>query len=265
MADYQTLLVDSHAGVLEVTLNRPECLNALSSQLLNELREVLARAAEDADIRCVLLTGAGRGFSSGADLADQDAGILSGSEINLGASLEERYHPILELIRTMPKPVVAAVNGTAAGAGCNIALAADFILAADTAQFIQAFIRIGLVPDAGGTWTIPRLIGRARALRWMMTGEAIDAVTAEQWGMLTAIYPAAELMSQAREQAARLAQAPTQALARIKTLVDQAETQNLSAQMAEEARLQQICGREHDFMEGVQAFLHKRSASFRGY
>lgn len=265
MAAYQTLLVDTQEGVLEVTLNRPECLNALSSQLLNELREVLSQAAQDPAIRCVLLTGAGRGFSSGADLADKDAGILAGAEINLGASLEERYHPILELLRGMPKPVIAAVNGTAAGAGCNIALAADFILAADTAQFIQAFIRIGLVPDAGGTWTIPRLIGRARALRWMMSGEAVDAATAEQWGMVTAVIPAAELMAQARDQARRLAQAPTQALARIKTLVDQAETQDLSAQMAEEARLQQICGREHDFMEGVQAFLQKRSATFRGH
>lgn len=264
MADYQTLVVESTSSVLEVTLNRPDCLNALSSQLLQELREVLAQAAEDTTVRCVLLTGAGRGFSSGADLADKDAGILAGAEINLGQSLEERYHPILELIRNMPKPVVAAVNGTAAGAGCNIALAADFILAADTAQFIQAFIRIGLVPDAGGTWTIPRLIGRARAMRWMMTGEAIDAATAEQWGMVTAVYPAAELMAAAREQASRLAQAPTQALGRIKTLVDQAQTQDLSTQMSEEARLQQLCGREHDFMEGVQAFLQKRPASFRG-
>lgn len=258
------VLVQDQDGVRTLTLNRPDKLNALSTALLATLRERLDAAAQDANVRCVVLTGAGRGFSSGADLADPGAGIAPGQPVDLGIALRERYHPILETIRAMPKPVVAAVNGTAAGAGCNIALACDFIVAAESAKFIQAFIRIGLVPDAGGTWSIPRLIGRARALRWMMTGEAIDARTAEQWGLVTYVHADADFPAAVQALAGELAQAPTAALGRIKQLVDAAERSDLSTQMEQEATQQKVCGQGADFMEGVMAFMQKRPAKFRG-
>lgn len=259
-----SVLVATADGVCEITLNQPAKLNALSAQLMQELSQAMQAAATDDGVRCIVLTGAGRGFSSGADLSDPASMPRPGEPVDLGASLEQRYNPLVQLMRQTPKPIIAAINGTAAGAGCNIALAADLVLAADTAKFIQAFIKIGLVPDAGGTWTIPRLIGRARALQWMMTGEAIDAPTALQWGLVNAVFPAEELMDAARAQARALAQAPTAAIGRIKALVDAAEVTPLETQLQAEADLQRLCGRSPDFMEGVAAFLQKRPAKFRG-
>ncbi len=261
---YETLQVEQIDAVCRITLNQPAKLNALSKKLIEELLEACSAAGRDDAVRAVIITGAGRGFSSGADLSDPASMPKPGELPDLGASLEDRYNPLLTVIREMPKPVIAAVNGTAAGAGCNIALACDFVLAADTAKFLQAFIKIGLVPDAGGTWTIPRLIGRSRALRWMMTGETIDAATALEWGLVMSVHPVDALPEVALEWAQKLAAAPTAALGRIKTLVDSAEYTNLQDQLQAEADAQRLCGRSPDFGEGVMAFLQKRPPKFSG-
>ena len=261
--NYETLLVDAADGVTRITFNRPDKLNALSAKLLAELRQALESAAADAACRCVLLTGAGRGFSAGADLTDTNIKPTPGT-FDFGAVLETGYHPILRLMRTMAKPIVAAINGTAAGAGCNIALAADIVVAARSAKLIQAFVRIGLVPDAGGTWTIPRLIGRARAMRWMMSGEAIDAETAERWGLIAAVYDDAVFASEAQALAQRMAKQPTRALAAIKRLVDASVAGEMDAQMAKEAKAQTDVGNSRDTIEGIMAFIQKRDARFTG-
>lgn len=261
---YETLIVEQIDAVCRITLNQPAKLNALSKQLMDELLRACTQAAEGPGVRAVILTGAGRGFSSGADLSDPASMPKPGELPDLGASLEERYNPLLRIIREMPKPVIAAVNGTAAGAGCNIALACDMVIAADSAKFLQAFIKIGLVPDAGGTWTIPRLIGRNRAMRWMMTGETIDAATALDWGLIAEVHPAETLPQVALELAQKMAAAPTAALGRIKALVDAAEHSTLESQLQAEADEQRLCGRSPDFGEGVMAFMQKRTPQFSG-
>jgi len=261
--DYKTLLVEHKNAVTKITLNRPESLNALSAELMGELEQAVAAAANDADCRCVLLTGMGRGFSSGADLQDATVSIDM-DDPDFGAALRTTYNPIVQTLREMPKPYIAAVNGVAAGAGCNIALAADVIMAARSAKFIQAFIKIGLVPDAGGTWTIPRLIGRARAMRWMMTGEALDAETADAWGLVSMVVDDDQLAAEADALAERLANAPTQALVGIKQLVDAALQTDAVTQMEAEASKQSEVGRSQDTMEGINSFLEKRSPQFTG-
>lgn len=261
--DYNTILVEQSNAVTKITLNRPDSLNALSGQLMSELQTAVEAAANDVNCRCLLLTGAGRGFSSGADLQDAAQGFEQ-DDLDLGAALRETYNPIVKTLREMPKPYVVAINGVAAGAGCNIALAADIILAARSAKFIQAFIKIGLVPDAGGTWTIPRLIGRTRALRWMMTGEAIDAETADNWGLLTEVIDDDKLAGEADAYAARLAAAPTQALAGIKQLVDAAMHTDAVAQLQAEAEKQYEMGQTTDCKEGIMSFVEKRKPEFTG-
>lgn len=261
---YESILVESDAGVTRITLNRPDKLNALSMKMLGELREAVTAAGTDANCRCLVLTGAGRGFSAGADLTDPASLPKPGAPIDFGAPLEPNYHPILRAIRDMPKPVIAAVNGTAAGAGCNIALAADIIVATRSAKFIQAFVRIGLVPDAGGTWTIPRLIGRARAMQWMMSGESVDAETAERWGLVSTVYDDALFAEEVQALAQRMAAQPTQALVGIKRLVDASTAGEMDAQLAREAAMQTTVGRSADTMEGIMAFIQKRPARFTG-
>lgn len=259
---YEAILVEKIDSVCRITLNQPKKLNALSTIMMDELLQVTAEVAEDPSVRCVILTGAGRGFSSGADLSDPSTMPKPGQPIDLGAALEKRYNPLLERIRAMQKPVVAAINGMAAGAGCNIALACDIILCADDAKFLQAFVNIALVPDAGGTWTIPRLIGRARAMQWMMTGEIIDADTASNWGLVNAVYPADALADEAMALAQRLAAGPTATIGRIKSLLDAAENNTLTEQLHAERVEQKDCGMSPNFMEGVSAFMQKRPANF---
>lgn len=261
---YETLLVHSENAVTRITLNRPDKLNALSFKLLKEMRTALEVAQDDPACRCVLITGAGRGFSSGADLGDTSMQPVAGGPIDFGAALETTYHPILRLMRNMPKPVISAVNGTAAGAGCNIALAADIVIAARSAKFIQAFIRIGLIPDAGGTWSIPRLIGRARAMRWMMSGESLDASTAENWGLISAVHEDAVFMAEAQALAERMAAQPTRALAGIKKLIDASMMGQMDQQLDLEAAMQTHVGNSKDTMEGIMAFMQKRPARFTG-
>ncbi len=261
---YNTLLVENTDAVCTITLNRPDSLNALSLELLRELREALASAGKDENCRCVVLTGAGRGFTSGADLKDSLGGLKPGQRPDLGEPLHTTYHPVLREIRHIQKPVIAAINGVAAGAGLNIALACDVVVAARSAKLIQAFVRIGLIPDAGGTWSVPRLIGRARATRWLMSGDALDAQTALDWGLITDVFDDDALLDRTHELARRMAAQPTRALAAIKQLMDSTLDLDLEGQIAREARLQTDIGYSDDALEGISAFLQKREARFKG-
>ncbi len=256
--------VERDQALTTIVLNRPRKLNALSGELLRALAQALAEAEADEGCRCVLLTGAGRGFSAGADLTDLDMQPAPGQSLDLGATLHETYHPVLHRIRAMPKPVVAAINGIAAGAGCNIGLAADVVVAARSARFIQAFIKIGLAPDAGGSWIIPRLIGRGRALQWMMSGEALDAQTALDWGLVSAVYDDESFADEAGALARRMAAQPTAALAAIKQLLDASSENDFPAQLDLEASLQSRLGRSQDAVEGISAFIQKREPAFQG-
>lgn len=261
---YEQILVTQDQGVLKIALNQPKKLNALSGKMMEELREAMQGAAGDPSVRCILLTGEGRGFSAGADLTDGSIQFVPGQPIDYSATLDSRYHPLVTLMREMPKPIVVAVNGIAAGAGCSIALAGDVVMAARSAKFIQVFVRISLIPDAGSTWTVPRLIGRARALKWMMTGDDLPAETAAEWGLITDVVDDDRLQDEAAALAQRLAQGPTRAYGAIKHLVDASIDGELAPQLAREAKAQDDVGNSKDAMEGVMAFVQKRAAKFTG-
>lgn len=261
--DCETLVVEERDGWRRVALNRPEKLNSVNALMREELRSVLAQAWDDSAVRALLLTGEGRGFCAGQDLGER--GIAPGeSPPDLGASLREGYNPLVCLLAGMPKPVVCAVNGVAAGAGANLALACDFVLAARSAKFVQAFAKIGLIPDSGGTWILPRLIGPARARAAAMLGDPVDAQTAERWGMIHACVEDEDLAARSEDLATRLAKAPTAALGRIKQAMLEGETASLNDQLEREADLQRRCGKSADYREGVAAFLEKRRPKFRG-
>lgn len=261
---FNTLLVDQNDAVSTISLNRPDALNALTGELLVELRSALQSASADENCRCIVLTGAGRAFSSGADLKDTMGPMKPGQRPDLGETLHTTYHPVLREIRQAQKPVIAAINGVAAGAGLNIALACDVVVAAQSAKLIQAFVRIGLIPDAGGTWSVPRLIGRARATRWLMSGEALEAEKAEQWGLISDVFADDELQQRVAELAEHMAAQPTRALAAIKLLMDTSLDKDLESQIALEARLQTEVGYSDDAVEGITAFVQKRQAQFTG-
>lgn len=256
-----TVLVERLEGWRKLTLHRPDRLNAFNEELHAALATALDEAAADADCRAVLLTGSGRGFCAGQDLGDRRGGD---GPPDLGDTLERLYNPLVRRLRDMPKPVVCAVNGVAAGAGANIALACDIVLAAHSAKFIQAFARIGLVPDSGGTHTLPRLVGEARARALMLLGEPVEARQAEAWGMIWRAVPDEALMPEAEALAARLATQPTQGLALTKQALDASATNTLSAQLDLERDLQRQAGRTPDYAEGVRAFLEKRPPRFTG-
>lgn len=251
-----TVLVDRRGGVMSLTLNRPDRLNALTGPMHAALRSALAEAAADRDVRVVLLHGAGRGFCAGQDLGE--------SAGDLGNALEQRYNPLIRAIRALPVPIVCAVHGVAAGAGANVALACDIVLAADSTRFIQSFIRIGLVPDAGGTSTLPRLAGDARARGMALLGEPVTGAQAEAWGLVWKTVPEAELMPEAERIAAHLATQPAQAMALIKQALAASTANTLDQQLDLERDLQRICGGSADFREGVSAFTEKRPARFGG-
>ena len=256
---YETVLTEDRAGVRVVTLNRPDVLNAFDAKLGEELLDALGAAEGDAAVRCVVLTGAGRAFCSGADLRGHTPG-----ETSLGALLRSRYNRIITRLRTMEKPVIAAVNGVAAGAGCNLALAADLRVASDRASFIEVFTRVGLIPDSGGTWLLPRFVGLGRALELMFFAEPVDAAGAERLGLVNRVVAHDDLMPRTLEWAARLAEGPTRAYGLIKRAVDRALVLDLRGALDYEAFLQEIAGRSDDHREGVAAFLQKRPPSYAG-
>ena len=258
----QPVLLDRFKnGVLTLTLNRPERLNALNGALIEALAAGIKRAGTDPECRAVLITGAGRGFCAGADLANR-AFAPGDARPDLGQALEKGLNPIIRGIRNLPKPVVCAVNGPAAGAGANIALACDIVLAAKSAQFLQAFARIGLIPDAGGTFVLPRLVGDARARALMMLAEPIAAEQAQAIGMIYRAVDDEDLMGESHTVAERLAAASTHALGLMKRALAASPTNSLDAQLDLERDLQREAGASDDYMEGVRAFLDKRPANF---
>jgi 2-(1,2-epoxy-1,2-dihydrophenyl)acetyl-CoA isomerase len=248
-------------GYARVTLNRPQRLNAFNEDQHLQLRAALAECAADADCRAVIVTGAGRGFCAGQDLSDRDP-TLDGPRPDLGLTLETYYNPLIRQMRSLAKPVVCAVNGVAAGAGANIAFACDLVLAAKSARFIQAFSKIGLIPDSGGTLTLPRLVGRARAYALAALAEPVTAETAESWGMIWKAVDDGALAGEAEALAVRLAAMPTGVLVRLREGLDLAETGTLSAQLDWERDAQAALGRSDDYQEGVAAFMEKRPARF---
>lgn len=261
--DGSTVITEPGDGFVAITLNRPDRLNAFNEEQHVALRAALEDAARDDRCRAVLLTGAGRGFCAGQDLGERDPD--AGEEpADLGGTLEQFYNPLIRLIRGMAKPVICAVNGVAAGAGANIALSCDIVLAARSARFIQAFCKIGLVPDCGGTWTVTRLLGEARAKALMMTGAPLSADEAEAWGLIWRAVDDDALMEEARTLAAQFAAAPTFGLALTKQAIHASAANTLDAQLDLERDLQRRAGRSDDYREGVRAFLEKRAPRFTG-
>jgi 2-(1,2-epoxy-1,2-dihydrophenyl)acetyl-CoA isomerase len=258
MAYQHVRLELSPAAFATLTIARPERLNALGAQTVAELREAVEEAGRSG-ARCLLLTGEGRGFSSGADLASG-----GGLPDDAGEALEKGFNPLIEALFALPIPVVAAVNGPAAGAGCSLALAADIVIAARSAYFLQAFVNVGLVPDAGATWLLPRLAGRARAMEMMMLGERVPAEQAQAWGMIARVVEDEELQEEAVALATRLAQGPTIALGLIRRLAREAQSLTLTEALAAERIAQRDAGRTEDFRSAVMAFVQKRQPRFDG-
>ena len=258
----EPVLVETDGPVLKVTLNRPDKLNSFNEAMHLALRAAVGRAEAEPEIRAVLLTGAGRGFCAGQDLGDRNVG--ADQELDLGATIEAFYNPLIRRLRALEKPVVCAVNGVAAGAGANLALACDILLAARSARFIQAFCRIGLVPDSGGTYFLPRLVGEARARALALTGEAVTADQALAWGMVWRVVEDERLQDEAHELTKRLAAGPTKGLGLIKRALNASLAHTLDQQLDLERDLQRVAGATLDYREGVAAFLAKRPAEFRG-
>jgi 2-(1,2-epoxy-1,2-dihydrophenyl)acetyl-CoA isomerase len=258
----EPVLVSLDSGVLRITLNRPEKLNAFNPDLHKGLAHAMTRAETEPAVRCLLVAGAGRGFCAGADLTQRD--MKSGAPIDLGAGLEAWYNPLVKRMRALPKPIVCAVNGVAAGAGANFALACDLVLAARSASFIQAFVKIGLVPDCGGSYFLPRLAGTQRAMALAMTGERLSAQDAERWGLIWKCVDDDQLMGEAETTAFALAAGPTRTLGLIKKAVYDSANNTLAAQLDLERDLQREIGKGGDYREGVAAFLEKRKPAFKG-
>jgi 2-(1,2-epoxy-1,2-dihydrophenyl)acetyl-CoA isomerase len=259
---YNTILFELSDGVARLTLNRPDRLNSFTVEMHEEVADALTQV-EAGSARVLLLTGAGRGFCAGQDLSDQSV-APGGAGVDLGASIEERYNPLVRRLIALPMPVVSAVNGVAAGAGANIALCADIVIAARGAKFIQSFANIGLVPDSGGTWVLPRLVGQARAMGLALTGQPVPADQAEAWGMIWKAVDDADLAAEAAALVDRFAAAPTRGLAATKRALRAAFTSDLDAQLDLERDLQRALGATADYQEGVAAFLAKRPPVFTG-
>ncbi|HKV16206.1 MAG TPA: 2-(1,2-epoxy-1,2-dihydrophenyl)acetyl-CoA isomerase PaaG [Reyranella sp.] len=259
---YEKINLAMADGLATLTLNAPDKLNAVSRKMIAELKECWEGLAGDDAVRAVLLTGAGRGFCAGADLADPDR--ESGATADSGAALDKFFNPVIRTMRAMPKPIIAAVNGVAAGVGMSFVMASDIAIAAKSASFLQAFARIGLLPDGGSTWFLPRLVGDARARALAMLAPQISAEQAKQWGLVWDVVEDADLMKAATDVARRLADGPTLSLARIKEAMNRASTSTLAAQLDVERDFQRELGKSADFKEGVAAFLAKRKPVFKG-
>jgi 2-(1,2-epoxy-1,2-dihydrophenyl)acetyl-CoA isomerase len=260
---YQHLLFEASEGIARITLNRPDRLNAFNDAMHAELRDALDHVEVDSKLRVLLLTGAGRGFCAGQDLTDR--AVAPGAQpADLGASIERNYRPLILTLRRLPLPVVCAVNGVAAGAGANLALACDIVIAAKSASFVQAFCKIGLVPDSGGTYFLPRLVGTARAMGLALTGEKLSASDAAQWGMIWKCVDDAELEPAVEALLRQFAQGPTTGLAATKQAIYAAASQTLERQLDLERDLQRALGYGNDYREGVAAFIEKRVPRFAG-
>lgn len=259
---FNTIRLEISAGVATLTLNRPDRLNSFTAEMHEEVREAFKSIDSDHSVGCVLLTGAGRGFCAGQDLSDR--AVAPGEEgVDLGASVDKYYNPLIRKITSIPVPVVCAVNGVAAGAGANIAIACDIVLAAKSAKFIESFANIGLIPDSGGTYHLPRLLGQARALGMALTGDPVSAEQAEEWGLIWKSVDDSELMNEANKLASKFANGPTQGLAQIKSLIRSSWTRDIVAQTDLERDTMRVLGRTDDYKEAVDAFLNKRKPVFK--
>ncbi len=259
---YSTILSTIKDGVCTITLNRPEVYNALNEQMKKELNDALKEAEKDPIVRCIVLRGAGdKSFCSGQDLKEHASGRVRRS---LRDSLEKSYNPMIRRMRSMEKPIIGMINGVAAGAGLSIALACDLRIMADTAKLIEVFVRIGLVPDSGSHWFLPRLVGMAKAFEYAALGNDISAAEAERVGLVNKVVPAAELEKATTEIAAKLATAPTKAIGLIKRTLNKALSSDLDSLLDYEAYIQEIASLTEDHQEGVHAFLEKRPARFKG-
>jgi 2-(1,2-epoxy-1,2-dihydrophenyl)acetyl-CoA isomerase len=255
------VLVSIAGGVMTITLNRPEKLNAFVAEMHGLLREAMTQAERDASIRALLVTGAGRAFCAGQDLAERD---MNDPNLDLGGGLDANYNPLIRRMRALPKPVIAAVNGVAAGAGANFALACDLVLAARSASFLQAFSKIALVPDCGGTYWLPRLAGLQRAMGMALLAERVSAEDAERWGLVWKVVDDAKLMDEATMLARTLAAGPTHTYGMIKQALYASPDHTLGEQLDLERDFQREVGRHTDYREGVSAFLQKRKPAFTG-
>jgi 2-(1,2-epoxy-1,2-dihydrophenyl)acetyl-CoA isomerase len=260
---YETIEFVIDAGLARLTFDRPDRLNSFNAKMHEEVRQAMKIVQRDDAIRCLLISGNGRGFCAGQDLSDRS--VAPRDELpDLGESLEMKYNPLIPSLAGLEKPVVCAVNGVAAGAGANIALACDIVLAAESANFIQSFCNIGLLPDCGGTWSLPRLAGRARAMGMALLGEKISARQAEEWGLIWKCVADDDLQDAAGQMARHLATRPTRGLGLIKRAMLASGHNSLDAQLDLERDLQQLAGRSEDYREGVSAFMEKREPEFKG-
>lgn len=261
--DYQNIIAEEKNSVGYLTFNRPKALNSFNVDMHREVAEVLNLWSKNSDVRCVVISGEGRGFCAGQDLGDRVVDPNAEAP-DLGYSIETYYNPLIKTIVNMPKPVICAVNGVAAGAGANIALACDLVIAAKSANFVQAFCRLGLVPDSAGTWFLPRAVGHARAMGLTLLGDKLPAETAKEWGMIWDVVEDTELKTNVTELAERLAKQPTFGLSLIKKAIHQSSNNTFDEQVLLERDLQRIAGRSEDYREGVQAFMNKREPNFKG-
>ena len=256
---YETIVFEKQSAVATITLNRPQALNAFVPQMNQEVMEALKDGERDGAVRCFVITGAGRAFCAGQDLK----GRTPDQKGSLGASLREKYNPMIRQIRQTEKIVIAAVNGVAAGAGCNLALACDLRVASEEAKFIQSFVRVGLAPDSGGSFLLPRLVGLSKAMELLLLGETVEAHEAQRIGLVAKVFPTAEFADSTKEIAERVARAP-RGIGLIKRAVNHAMIPSLETDLEYEAHLQEIAGRSADYDEGVRAFLEKRTPIFTG-
>ena len=259
---FETIEVTQNDGICTISLQRSDVLNAFNNVLTDELFRALKDASKSKEVRVVILTGSGRAFSSGQDLADLKEKYVLGYEPHLGEDLKKRYDPIVKTIHTMEKPVIASVNGVAAGAGCSLALACDMRIASEHASFIEVFVSVGLIPDSGSTWTLPRLVGFGRAMELCCTGRPVKAEEALAIGLVNAVVPHEDLEAETMKLANRLASLPAKAIALTKRLLNQSFENDFKEQLIQEAYAQETAGRSHDHFEGVVAFIEKRKPNF---